>query len=320
MLTDRQYTILAAISEGFSISEAATRLGVTASALSQQIAKLNTKTGFSSIDKSQGHIALSPEGECLLRLEQTLRAQGEAGILALKRMANNNDRALKRISLATHYSIANELLVNFVMKTCPAYQIIIKHLSNSGDIQEELSRGEVDLVVGITPALFQSNLYTRIPLGVERFRYYTPGEREEHLPIEETRLISYENEECHGLALMEQALRKASGQRAEVAVRVPHYSIAIRLVSRMPGHSAFLPTYSEPGAFGLRPLRTSPVVVREISLFYRNEALRQSSEFLKIVSFAAHTVRNQLRDTLAKEPQRPGNTKTNQERVFQYRV
>jgi len=149
----RHLLALQAIAQEGSFGRAATRLGYTQSAVSQQIAALERAVGEKLIDRTGGPraVSLTEAGELLLRHADAIVARMQAAQADLAAFAEG---AAGPLRVGTYQSVSTRLLPAIVRRFKEAFPKVEIQLSESSiddELELRLERGEVDLSFVMLP-------------------------------------------------------------------------------------------------------------------------------------------------------------------------
>src|SRR5947209_3250569 len=149
----RHLAALQAVAEEGSFGRAATRLGYTQSAVSQQIAALERAVGEKLIERPGGPraVSLTEAGELLLRHADAIVARMQAAQADLAAFAEG---AAGPLRVGTYQSVSTRLLPAIVRRFKEAFPKVEIQLSESSiddELELRLERGEVDLSFVMLP-------------------------------------------------------------------------------------------------------------------------------------------------------------------------
>ncbi|MHB8643250.1 MAG: LysR family transcriptional regulator [Gaiellaceae bacterium] len=149
----RHLLALQAIAQEGSFGRAATRLGYTQSAVSQQIAALERAVGEKLIERPGGPraVSLTEAGELLLRHADAIVARMQAAQADLAAFAEG---AAGPLRVGTYQSVSTRLLPAIVRRFKDAFPKVEIQLSESSlddELELRLERGEVDLSFVMLP-------------------------------------------------------------------------------------------------------------------------------------------------------------------------
>lgn len=149
----RHLAALQAVAEEGSFGRAATRLGYTQSAVSQQIATLERIVGERLVERPGGPrpVSLTEAGALLLRHAEAITARLRVARADLDLFAKGESGTLR---IGTYQSIAARLLPRIlkrVKETLPAIDIQLAEPATDDKLIERLERGEIDLSFTILP-------------------------------------------------------------------------------------------------------------------------------------------------------------------------
>ncbi len=149
----RHLAALRAVAEEGSFGAAATRLGYTQSAVSQQIATLERATGVRLIDRPGGprRIAMTEAGRVLLRHAERITAGMEAAWADLAALADGESGTLR---VGTYQSVGARILPDLMrrfMEARPGVTVELNESGNDAELMGQLERGELDLSFTVLP-------------------------------------------------------------------------------------------------------------------------------------------------------------------------
>lgn len=148
----RHLAALRAVAEEGSFGGAASRLGYTQSAVSQQIATLERATGVRLVDRPGGprRIAMTEAGRVLLRHAERITAGMEAAWADLAALADGEVGTLR---VGTYQSVGARILPELMRRFIAARPGVEVELNESGDdeLLAQLERGELDLAFTVLP-------------------------------------------------------------------------------------------------------------------------------------------------------------------------
>src|SRR5438552_6860110 len=149
----RHLVALQAIAEEGSFGRAATRLGYTQSAISQQIAALERAVGEKLVERPGGPrpVSLTAAGELLVRHAEAIVARMKAAQADLAAFA---DGAAGPLRIGTYQSVSTRLLPAIVRRfkeSFPKVEIQLTESSIDDELEQRVERGEVDLSFVMLP-------------------------------------------------------------------------------------------------------------------------------------------------------------------------
>lgn len=162
----RQLRYFVQIAESLSFSEAAKRLFISQSTLSQQIRQLEAEFGVSLLCRDSHSVALTEAGERLLPLALSTIEHAESCRHAITDMQENLTGTLKIGISYTGSSVITEVVRDFV-RAYPKVRVYV-HYTNVSDIYSLLHNLQLDVVLAynITPndlissqELYKDHLY-----------------------------------------------------------------------------------------------------------------------------------------------------------------
>ena len=220
----RHMIALKAIAEEGTFGRAATRLGYTQSAISQQIAMLERIVGRSLIDRPGGPrpVSLTEAGVLLLRHADAIAARLQAAQADLATLDAGDAGPLR---IGTYQSVGARVLPTLLREFAaqwPKVEVTLQESADDRDLLRLVERGELDLsfvVLPIEPGpyetvdLFRDPYVAVVPAGSPlASRDRTPSLRE----LVEHPLISYRT--CRTTKRVEDRLRQA-GRDLQIVFR-----------------------------------------------------------------------------------------------------
>src|SRR6266508_1641645 len=214
----RHLVALKAIAEEGTFGRAATHLGYTQSAISQQIAMLERIVGQKLIERPGGPrpVSLTEAGQLLLRHAEAIVARMKA---AQADLAAFSEGAAGPLRIGTYQSVSARLLPALVRRFKDAFPQVEIQLSESAlddELEARLERGEVDLSFVMLP--MNEAPLEAVQLLVDPYvlivsadsplagRAKPPSLRE----IAKQPLIGYRN--CRSMAAVETSIRRELGR------------------------------------------------------------------------------------------------------------
>lgn len=113
MIDNSQLLVLMALDQSTSLSQAAEILGVTQSAVSQNLKTLEHKVGFSIVTRQGKNVVLTPHGKKMAKLGRTYNKRFEDLISELQQEKN---RMIGSISIGTMYGIGKSWIAQRVIE------------------------------------------------------------------------------------------------------------------------------------------------------------------------------------------------------------
>ena len=156
----RHLTALVAVAEERSFGRAATRLGYTQSAVSQQIAALEKIVGEPLFDRPGGPkpVEITRAGELLLgHAEAIVGRMGLAGA----ELAGYRQGKVGHLTIGTFQSVSVEILPMVIKRfreERPDLQLRIIESDMQADLLQRLNDGELDLTFGVQPVESETEL------------------------------------------------------------------------------------------------------------------------------------------------------------------
>jgi DNA-binding transcriptional LysR family regulator len=151
----RHLAALQAVAEEGSFGRAATRLGYTQSAISQQIASLERIVGTRLIERPGGprRVYLTEAGTLLLRHADGIVARLHAAQADLAALARG---AAGPLRIGTYQSVGNKILPALLRrfsKQLPGIEIELRESPADDELLAAVERGELDLTFTMVPAI-----------------------------------------------------------------------------------------------------------------------------------------------------------------------
>jgi DNA-binding transcriptional LysR family regulator len=149
----RHLTALVAVAEERSFGRAATRLGYTQSAVSQQIAALEKIVGEPLFERPGGPkpVEITRAGELLLgHAEAIVGRMGLAGA----ELAGYREGKVGNLTIGTFQSVSVEILPSVITRfreERPDLQLRVIESDMQSDLLQRLAEGELDLTFGVRP-------------------------------------------------------------------------------------------------------------------------------------------------------------------------
>ena len=132
-----------AVAEGLSYSRAARELYVSHSSVTQHIKALEEELGFPLLDRSRVSVALTREGEIMLRTFRTMLAQYETGLGEARKAQLGREALTVAWPCSPYWMNMPELIRRIRQK----YQVTVRtKVSKSNEMLREFRRGDVDLI------------------------------------------------------------------------------------------------------------------------------------------------------------------------------
>jgi DNA-binding transcriptional LysR family regulator len=148
----RHFAALQAIAEEGTFGRAATRLGYTQSAVSQQIATLEKIVGEQLIARPGGPkpVTITPAGELLLRHARGIVARMQAARADLESLSNGIGGTLR---IGTFQSVGARILPALLRRFTPDWPHVelTLHEAEDGVLLDRVETGELDLTFGVLP-------------------------------------------------------------------------------------------------------------------------------------------------------------------------
>jgi len=149
----RHLAALRAVAEQGSFGRAATSLGYTQSAVSQQVATLERIVGARLIDRPGGPrpVSLSESGRLLLRHADAIAARLQAAQADLRALAQGTGGPLR---IGTYQSVGARILptvLNRFLAEWPQVEVSLEELSDDNELLARVERGELDLTFTMLP-------------------------------------------------------------------------------------------------------------------------------------------------------------------------
>lgn len=149
----RHLAALRAVAQEGSFGGAATRLGYTQSAVSQQIATLERAVGERLVERPGGprKVSLTEAGEVLLRHAERIVAGMEAAWADLDALSTGGAGSLR---VGTYQSVGARILPDLMRRFVaerPGVDIVLTESGSDHELLTLLERGEVDLTFTVLP-------------------------------------------------------------------------------------------------------------------------------------------------------------------------
>lgn len=149
----RHLAALKAVAEHASFGRAASSLGYTQSAVSQQMATLERIVGAKLIDRPGGPKPVSPTeaGRLLLRHAESITARLQAAQADLRALAHG---AAGPLRIGTYQSVGARILPTVLhrfLAEWPQVDISLHELTDDGELLVSVERGELDLTFTMLP-------------------------------------------------------------------------------------------------------------------------------------------------------------------------
>jgi len=220
----RHLIALKAIAEEGTFGRAATQLGYTQSAISQQIAMLERIVGQRLIDRPGGPrpVSLTEAGELLLRHADAIAARLQAAQADLAALDAGDAGPLL---VGTYQSVGMRILPNLLREfgaQWPQVEVLLRESADDAELVQLIERGELDLsfvVLPVEPGPFETVELLQDPyvLVVPAGSPLTAGGRTPTLrELVEQPLIGYRT--CRTTQLVESRLRQA-GREPHIVFR-----------------------------------------------------------------------------------------------------
>jgi DNA-binding transcriptional LysR family regulator len=151
----RHLAALKAVAEEHSFGRAATRLGYTQSAVSQQIATLERVVGERLVERPGGPrpVSLTEAGQMLLRHAEAIVARLEAAQADLRALADGSAGTLR---VGTYQSVGRKILPALMRRfreDWPDVEIQLTESADDAELLRGVERGELDVAFVIWPLL-----------------------------------------------------------------------------------------------------------------------------------------------------------------------
>jgi DNA-binding transcriptional LysR family regulator len=149
----RHLVALKTIADEGSFGRAATRLGYTQSAVSQQIAALERIVGLRLIERPGGPrpISLTEAGRTLLRHAEAIEARLLAAKADMKALEAGDAGQLR---VGTFQSVGARIIPTLLRRFSgahPAVEVVLRESQDEGELLEMIERGELDLTFWTLP-------------------------------------------------------------------------------------------------------------------------------------------------------------------------
>ena len=149
----RHLAALRAVAQEGSFGAAATKLGYTQSAVSQQIATLERAVGERLIDRPGGprRVSMTEAGRVLLRHAERIVAGMEAAWADLAALAAGDAGTIR---VGTYQSVGAKILPELMRRLVverPGVEIELTESASDVELLDHLERGELDLTFAVLP-------------------------------------------------------------------------------------------------------------------------------------------------------------------------
>lgn len=149
----RHPAALRAVAQEGSFGAAATRLGYTQSAVSQQIATLERAAGERLVDRPGGprRVSLTDAGQVLLRHAERIVAGMEAAWADLEALSSGGARTVR---VGTYQSVGAKILPELMCRLVaqrPGMEVVPTESGSDRELLDLLERGEMDLAFSVLP-------------------------------------------------------------------------------------------------------------------------------------------------------------------------
>lgn len=149
----RHLAALRAVAQEGSFGGAATRLGYTQSAVSQQIATLERAVGERLVERPGGprKISMTEAGTVLLRHAERIVAGMEAAWADLEALASGGAGSVR---VGTYQSVGARILPGLMgrfVNEHPGVEVVLTESGSDRELLDQLERGEIDLSFTVLP-------------------------------------------------------------------------------------------------------------------------------------------------------------------------
>lgn len=154
MIDSNQLNVLMAVEASNTLSEAADILGITQSAVSQNLKNIENKAGFSVVAKVGKKVNLTPNGEKLTKLGKLYFKRLDQ---TLSEIQNDSNKIIGSINLGTMFGLGKSWIINRVVEfseVFPDLSLQVK-MDSSEVLLKKFESSELDCLVlpaGLTPA------------------------------------------------------------------------------------------------------------------------------------------------------------------------
>ena len=154
MIDSNQLNVLMAVEASSTLSEAADILGITQSAVSQNLKSIELKAGFNVVTKIGKKVALTPSGEKLAKLGKNYFRRLDQTIAEIQ---NSHNQIMGSINLGTMFGLGKSWIINRVVEFSelfPDLSLQVK-MDSSEVLLKKFESSELDCMVlpaGLTPA------------------------------------------------------------------------------------------------------------------------------------------------------------------------
>ncbi len=154
MIDSNQLNVLMAVESSSTLSEAADILGITQSAVSQNLKSIEAKAGFKVVSKVGKKVTLTPSGEKLAKLGKNYFKRLD---MTISEIENNSNKIMGSINLGTMFGLGKSWIINRVVEFSelfPDLSLQVK-MDSSEVLLRKFESSELDCIVlpaNLTPA------------------------------------------------------------------------------------------------------------------------------------------------------------------------
>jgi DNA-binding transcriptional LysR family regulator len=167
----RRLRVLRALADHGTVTAAAEVLHLTPSAVSQQLAALESEVGQELLERRGRRVAITSAGRLLLTHADAILAEVDRAEDAMRLYANGSTGELRIATFATAISLLVAPALSRLRQTTPGLRLVVRDVEAHQGITQLLD-GEVDLAIAVehrgSPRTEDGRL-TRIPLYAEPF-------------------------------------------------------------------------------------------------------------------------------------------------------
>ncbi|MGZ0150236.1 LysR family transcriptional regulator [Kribbella sp. WER1] len=186
MIEVRRLRVLRALADHGTVTAAAEVLHLTPSAVSQQLAALETEVGQELLERRGRRVAITSAGRLLLAHADTILAEVERAEDAMRLHANGANGEVRVTAFATAISLLVAPALTRLHETSPGLSLVVRDAEGHQGITQLLD-GDADLAIAVehrgSPRPDDRRL-TRIPLYAEPFVAVLPPTHPADSPIE----------------------------------------------------------------------------------------------------------------------------------------
>ncbi|GAA1592905.1 LysR family transcriptional regulator [Kribbella karoonensis] len=185
MIEVRRLKVLRALADHGTVTAAAEVLHLTPSAVSQQLAALETEVGQELLERRGRRVSITSAGRLLLAHADTILAEVERAEDAMRLHANGANGEVRVTAFATAITLLVAPALTRLRETSPGLSLVVRDAEGHQGITQLLD-GDADLAIAVehrgSPRPDDRRL-TRIPLYAEPFvAVLPPNHPDAHLP------------------------------------------------------------------------------------------------------------------------------------------